>query len=161
MTCFNYDKTLSYLLSVLVKWNLLRTILFQNYETRIYALLPILFTFSKINRSSWEWLWCQCVIILDRKSYWEFSNSRPICIYLCHSQMIVMATMVFFAEVPEWQWHFIPTLDSLYLTATSQVRLYISLQCVFTVFCFKSTFDPEVPFDEIPLYKAHPVTVSP
>ena len=51
-----------------------------------------------------------------------------------HSQMVVMAAMALLAELPEWQWYHNPALDSLLLSATSRVHLYIFLQHVFTVF---------------------------
>ena len=35
------------------------------------------------------------------------------------------------------------------------------LPACFCYFCFESIFSPEAPFDRIPLYKAHPVAVSP
>lgn len=87
-------------------------------------------------------------------------NSHTHCVYLCHSQMTEMATMALFAEMLEWQWHYSPALDSLYLTAPSHVCLYILFQHPFTVLVFSRAFDPVAPYDEIPLHMAH-LTMAP
>ena len=81
--------------------------------------------------------------------------------YLCHSQTIVIAAIAFLAEVPEWQWHYDPALDSLYLIATSHVCLYIFFQRTFAVLIFSPLFNPAAPFKGIPLYMAHLVAVPP
>ena len=81
--------------------------------------------------------------------------------YPCHSQMTVMTAMVFFAEIPEWQWHYDPALDSLFLTATSRMWLYIFFQRAFIVSVLSPFFDPKAPFDGIPLYMAHLVVIPP
>ena len=46
----------------------------------------------------------------------------------------MMAAMALLAEVPEWQWYYDPALDSLLLSATSRVCLYIFVQHVFAIF---------------------------
>ena len=50
----------------------------------------------------------------------------------CHPQAAVMVAMIFFAEMPEWQWHYDHAMDSLYLTVTSRVCLYVT-----SLFLFK------------------------
>ena len=74
----------------------------------------------------------------------------------CHSQMIVMAALVFFAKIPKWQWHYDHVLGSLYLMATSRIHLYTFFQLSFVKSVFSSIFDPEAPFDGVPLFMAHP-----
>ena len=51
----------------------------------------------------------------------------------CHSQTIIIAKMALLAEVPKWQWYYDPTLDSLLLSATSPVCMYIFVQRVYTI----------------------------
>ena len=80
--------------------------------------------------------------------------------YLCHSHTVVMAAMTFFTKIPEWQWHYDPTLDSLYMTSTSHIRLYIFFQRAFAVPIFKPLFDPMASFQVITLYMAHPAAVA-
>ena len=67
-----------------------------------------------------------------------------------------MAAMVFFAEVPEWHWHYDSFMNSLYLTITSPVCLYIFFQWAFAAPVFSPLFDPTAPFLGVPLYMAHP-----
>ena len=69
--------------------------------------------------------------------------------------MTVMVAMAFFIEVPEWQWHDDPPMDSLYLTVTTHVHSYIFFQRVFAVPIFSPFFDPTASFEGIPLYMAH------
>ena len=59
----------------------------------------------------------------------------------CHSQTVVMATMALLAKILEWQWYYDLALDSLLLTATSRVWLYIFLQHVCYCFRFESAFN--------------------
>ena len=79
--------------------------------------------------------------------------------YPCHSHMVVMAVMAFFTKIPKWQWHYDAALDSLYLTATSHVRLYIFFQRTFVVPIFSPLFDPTALFGGIPLYMAHSIAM--
>ena len=81
--------------------------------------------------------------------------------YPCHSQMAVMVGMAFFIEMLEWQWHYDLSLDSLYLTATSHVRLYIFFWRGFVVPIFSPFFDLAALFKGIPLCIAHLVVVPP
>ena len=74
---------------------------------------------------------------------------------------MAMAMISFFTKIPEWQWHYNPTLDSLYLTASSYVCLYIFFQRPFVVLVLSSFFNLEAPFDGIPLYMAHLAAASP
>ena len=62
----------------------------------------------------------------------NFLNSHPI-ICPCHSQTVMMAAPTLLIEAPKWQWYCDPAVDSLLLSATPHVRLYIFLQHVFTV----------------------------
>ena len=73
----------------------------------------------------------------------------------CHFQTIVMAALVFFIELPKWQWHYDHALDSLYLTATSRIHLYIFFQCSFTEPILSLMFDLEAPVDGVLLFIAH------
>ena len=66
-----------------------------------------------------------------------------------------MVALIFFAEIPEWQWHYDHTLDSLYAMAISRIRLYISFQCSVTKSVLSLMFNPEAPFDGIPLFMAY------
>ena len=75
---------------------------------------------------------------------------------LFHSQMIPMAVLVFFAEIPEWQWNYDYVLDSLYLTATSRMCLYIFFERSFSESVLSLMFEPKAPFDGVPLFMAHP-----
>ena len=75
--------------------------------------------------------------------------------------MIAMVVMAFFVEVPKWHWYYIPALESLYLIVTSHIRLYIFFQCPFAVSVLSPFFDPEAPFEGIPLYMAHSAAASP
>ena len=74
--------------------------------------------------------------------------------------MNAMAAMAFLTKIPEWQWYYDPALNSLLLTVTSSVRLYIFFQHGFYYFCLESAFDPMAPSDGTLLYEAHPVTVT-
>ena len=69
--------------------------------------------------------------------------------------------MAFFTEIPEWQWHYDPTLDSLYLTTTSHVRFYIFFQRTCVVLIFSLLFNPVAPFERILVYMARPIAVPP
>ena len=79
----------------------------------------------------------------------------------CHPQAAVMVAMIFFAEMPEWQWHYDHAMDSLYLTVTSRVCLYIFFQLAFAVPVFSLLFDPAALFLGVLLYMAHPGPVPP
>ena len=81
--------------------------------------------------------------------------------YPCHSQTVEMATMAFFIEVPEWQWHYNPALDSLYMTTLSRMHLYLFFQRPFIVSVVNLVFNPVAIFDGIPLHLAHSVAASP
>ena len=72
-----------------------------------------------------------------------------------------MAAIFFFAEVPKWQWHYDHALDSLYLIATSRVRLYVFFQRAFAASLVSPLFDLAAPFLGVPLYMAHPDPVPP
>ena len=112
------------------------------------------FYINKLTRSNWQWLRCQCILVR------ESENSHPI-ICLCHSQTTVMVAIVFFTEVPEWQWHYDHVLDSLYLTTTSRVCLYRFFQRAFATPIFSPFFDPTAQFLGVSLYMAHPDPVPP
>ena len=73
----------------------------------------------------------------------------------------MMAAMLFFTKVPKWHWHYDPFMDSLYLTTTSRVHLYIFFQWVFATLILSPLFDSAAPFLEVPLYMAHPYPVPP
>ena len=75
--------------------------------------------------------------------------------------MTTMEAIVFFTKILEWQWHYNLVLDSQYLAASSCFPLYIFFQCLFVMSILSPFSDPEVPFDGIPLYMAHPVTAPP
>ena len=72
-----------------------------------------------------------------------------------------MAAIFFFIEVLEWHWHYDPVLDYPYLTATSQVCLYIFFQRAFAAPLLGPLFDPVAPFPRVPLYMAHPDLIQP
>ena len=72
-----------------------------------------------------------------------------------------MVAVVLFTEMPEWQWHYDHALDSLYLTGTSQVRVYIFFYRAFVAPLLSPLFDPTAPFLGVPLYMAHPDPVPP
>ena len=101
------------------------------------------------------------VYVIVQETLQRILNSHTICMYLCHSQMTAMAAMAFFIKVLEWQWHYNPALDSLYLIATSCVRLYIFFQHPFAVLVLSPFFDLEAPFDRILLYMANLTTAPP
>ena len=85
-----------------------------------------------------------------------------ISLYQCHSQMAgIVVTIVFYAKVPEWQWHYDLALDSLYLMATARFRLYVFFHRAFVVPLFSPLFDPTTPYLAIPVYMAHPPASPP
>ena len=67
-----------------------------------------------------------------------------------------MASTVNFLEVPEWAWHYDPTLDSLVLVARSSLRLYIFFNRPFSIPVVSWHFDPRRPYANLPLHLAHP-----
>ena len=69
-------------------------------------------------------------------------------------------TVVLFADLPELQLHFDLMLDSIYITATYRVRLYIFFLRDFAVPLFSPLFDPVAPFLAVPLHMAHPAIPS-
>ena len=72
----------------------------------------------------------------------------------------IAATIVFYAEVPEWQWHYDLALDLLYLIATARFRLYVLFRH-FAIPLYSPLFDPTTPYLVVPLYMAHPDPVLP
>ena len=74
---------------------------------------------------------------------------------------MVIATIVFFAEVQEWHWHYDPFLDSLYLTASSHFLLYMFFYRTFAIPLLSPLFDPPAPFYGVLLYMAHLIPVPP
>ena len=82
--------------------------------------------------------------------------------YPCHSQMAgIVTTIIFYAEVPEWQWHYDIALDSLYLMATICFRLYIFFHRAFATPVHSSLFDLAFPYLAIPVHLAHPLALAP
>ena len=75
--------------------------------------------------------------------------------------MVVMVVIAFFTEILKWQWHYDPALNSLYLTASSHVHLYIFFKHAFAIPIFSPLFDPTTTLREILLYIAHPVAMQP
>ena len=67
-----------------------------------------------------------------------------------------MASIVFFIEMPDWLWHCDHALDSMFIMGWAQVQMYIFFYHYFFVFVFIEQFDLEVPFNEVPLFMAHP-----
>ena len=85
----------------------------------------------------------------------NFQNSYPI-VGPCYSQIIDMvATVVLFAELPEFQLHNDLVIDSLSITATCRFRLYIFFRRDFAAPLFSPLFDLASPFLAIPLHMAH------
>ena len=74
--------------------------------------------------------------------------------------MDIAATIILFVEMPELQWHYNHVIDSLYLTATYQLCLYIFFHRDFVVPLFSPLFDLVSPFLAIPLYITHPIPPS-
>ena len=74
--------------------------------------------------------------------------------------MDIAATIILFVEMPELQWHYNHVIDSLYMTATCQLCLYIFFHRDFVVPLFSPLFDPASPFLAILLYIAHPIPPS-
>ena len=64
--------------------------------------------------------------------------------------------MVIFMEVPEWSWHYDPTLDSLVLVAHSSFKLYIFFRRPFSILVVSWHFDFHRPYADLPLRLAHP-----
>ena len=81
--------------------------------------------------------------------------------YPYYPHMIVMASMVVYLEAPNWQWHYDHAMSFMYLMGHAQGRLYIFFQHSFAVSIMSPFFGPEAPFDEIPLYMAHPTFAPP
>ena len=73
----------------------------------------------------------------------------------------IAATIVFYTEVPEWQWHYDLTLDSLYLMATARFHLYVFFSQAFAIPLYSLLFDPTTPYLVVLLYMAHPDPVAP
>ena len=71
--------------------------------------------------------------------------------------MDMAATIILFAEMPGLQWHYDYVIESLYMTATCQFRLYIFFHWDFVVPLFSLLFDPVAPFLAISLHMAHPI----
>ena len=69
--------------------------------------------------------------------------------------MDMAAIVVLFAELPELQLHLDPVLDSIYITATCCVRLYIFFHRDFAVPLFNPLFDLVTPFLAILLHMDH------
>ena len=96
------------------------------------------------------------------ENFLKFSS----CGYCSHRSQIMdmAATIILFAELPGLQLHFDTVLDSIYITATYRVRLYIFFRRAFAVPPFNYLSDPAAPFLAIPLHRAHsvaPVLVPP
>ena len=64
-------------------------------------------------------------------------------------------TIVFYAEVPEWQCHYDLALDSLYLMAITWFRFYVFFRRAFAVLLYNPLFDPTTLYLVVPLYMAH------
>ena len=101
------------------------------------------------------------VHVIVQETILRILNSHIYCIYTCHSQTTTMAAIVIFVKVFEWQWHYDPVLDFLYLMASSCFRLYIFFYCSFVVSVLWPFFDPEAPFNGIPLFMAYSAAASP
>ena len=71
--------------------------------------------------------------------------------------MDMATTVVLFTELLELRLHLDPMPDSIYITATCHVRLYIFFHRAFVVPLFSPLFDPVFPFLSIPLHMTHPV----
>ena len=67
----------------------------------------------------------------------------------------ITVTIFFYAEVPEWQWHYDLALDSLYLMATARFCLYVFFHRAFAVPLYSLLFDPTTSYSVVPLYMAH------
>ena len=91
----------------------------------------------------------------------NFIENFRILTFLCHSQTTVMVAIVFFTEMLEWHWHYDHAPDSLYLTATFCIHLYVLFQHAFAIPIFSPLFDPAAPFQEVPLCMTHPATIPP
>ena len=68
----------------------------------------------------------------------------------------IAATIVFYAEVLEWQWHYNLALDSVYLMTTARFHLYVFFHRAFVVPLYSPLFDLTTPYLVVPLYMAHP-----
>ena len=73
----------------------------------------------------------------------------------------IVATIIFYAEVPEWQWHYDMALDSLYLMATARFRLYVFFHHSFATPIHSPLFDPAFPYLAIPVHLTHPPAPAP
>ena len=85
-----------------------------------------------------------------------------ISLYSCHSQMAeIVATIIFYAEMSKWQWHYDLALDSLYFMATAWFRLYVFFHRAFGFPLFSPLFDPTTPYFTVLVYMAHPPAPPP
>ena len=89
-------------------------------------------------------------------------NFKFSFMYPCHSQMAgIAATIIFYAKVPEWQWHYDMALDSLYLMATARFCLYVFFHCAFATPVHSPLFDLVFPYLAIPIHLTHPPAPAP
>ena len=73
----------------------------------------------------------------------------------------IAVTIIFYAEVPEWQCHYNLALDSLYPMATARFRLYVFFHRAFAAPLYSPLFDSTTPYLVVPLYMAHLDPVPP
>ena len=71
------------------------------------------------------------------------------------------AIIIFYVEVPEWQWHYDMALNSLYLIATTNFRLYIFFHKAFAAPVHSPLFDLTFPYLAVPVHLAHPPAPAP
>ena len=87
----------------------------------------------------------------------NFPKFSSYCVCPRHSQTMDMAaTVILFAELPELQFHYDFTIDSLYIIATCCFRLYFFFSRDFAAPLFSPLFDLTTAFLATPLYMAHP-----
>ena len=86
----------------------------------------------------------------------NFPKFSSYCVCSHYTQtMDMVAIVIIIAELLELQLHFDPVIDSLYITTTCRVCLYIFFHRDFVVSLFSLLFNPAAPFLVIPLHMTH------
>ena len=75
--------------------------------------------------------------------------------------MGMAATIIFYAKVSEWQWHYNLALDSLYVMATTRFCLYVFFHRPLVVPLFSPLFDSTTLYLAVLVYMAHPPAPPP
>ena len=72
-----------------------------------------------------------------------------------------MASITIFLETSDWTWHHDLALDLVCLLGHVAIRMYIFFNNPFAVIVLSPQFDPEFPFNGVPLHVGHPPFPSP